>query len=52
MNRNYTCKETCGMDKHCGNKYCSAHPDYIPITPKKRRNKMNGAVAAAEGVYG
>ena len=31
----YSCKETCGMDKPCGNKYCSANPKYVP--PKKKK---------------
>lgn len=32
---NYTCKETCNMDKHCGNKHCSANPKYIPTVNEK-----------------
>ena len=24
-----TCMETCGQEKHCGNRYCSAHPQYF-----------------------
>ena len=33
----YSCKETCNMDKPCGNKHCSANPNYIP--PKKKNKK-------------
>lgn len=25
----YTCKETCGQEKPCGNRYCSAHPKHF-----------------------
>lgn len=32
----YSCLETCGQEKPCGNRYCSANPKYIPPTPKKR----------------
>ena len=34
---NYTCKETCNMDKPCKNKHCSANPKYIPPKPKKEK---------------
>ena len=34
---NYTCKETCNMDKPCENKHCSANPKYIP--PKLKKEK-------------
>lgn len=33
------CMETCGQEQHCGNRYCSAHPKYIPPTPKKKKGK-------------
>lgn len=36
---NYSCRETCGQDKPCGNEYCSANPKYIPPAPKKKRKK-------------
>lgn len=29
---NYTCKETCNMDKPC-----SANPKYVPPKPKKEK---------------
>lgn len=32
---NYSCKEVCGQEKNCVNCHCSAHPKYIPPTPKK-----------------
>lgn len=25
----YSCMETCGQEKHCGNRYCSAHPKHF-----------------------
>jgi len=34
------CMETCGQEKHCGNRYCSAHPNYIPPTPRKKKGKQ------------
>lgn len=34
----YSCMETCGQEKPCGNKYCNAHPKYIPPTPKRKKN--------------
>lgn len=27
----YTCMETCGQEKHCGNRYCSAHPKHFQV---------------------
>lgn len=37
----YTCKETCGQENPCGNRYCSAHPKHFgkkkPNTDVKRR---------------
>lgn len=33
----YSCQETCGQEKPCGNKHCSAHPQYVPPTPKKKK---------------
>lgn len=33
---NYTCKETCNMDKPCGNRHCSANPKYIPPLKKDK----------------
>lgn len=33
----YTCKETCGQEKPCGNRYCSANPKYIPHKPKEKK---------------
>ena len=38
---NYTCKETCNMDKPCKNKHCSANPKYIPHKRKKEKNDGN-----------
>ena len=37
---NYTCKETCNMDKPCKNKHCSANPKYIPPVPKELWDKV------------
>lgn len=34
--RPYTCLETCGQEKHCGNTHCSAHPRYVPPKPKEK----------------
>lgn len=34
---NYTCKETCNMDKPCGNHHCSANPKYVPPKSKKAK---------------
>lgn len=36
QNRN-VCLETCGQDRPCGNRHCSAHPKYIP--PKQKKTK-------------
>ena len=33
----YTCMETCGQLKQCGNTHCSANTKYIP--PKKKAKK-------------
>lgn len=33
----YSCEETCGQVKPCGNRYCSANPMYIPPKPKKSK---------------
>lgn len=34
----YTCKETCGQEKPCGNRYCSANPKYTgPKTKPKKK---------------
>lgn len=35
----YTCKETCGQEKHCGNRYCSAHPQYFGPKTKKVKDR-------------
>lgn len=40
MPRNYSCMEVCGMPKHCGNKYCSNHPNYVPPASKKAKKKQ------------
>lgn len=32
----YSCKETCGQEKPCGNRFCSANPKYVPPSPKKK----------------
>lgn len=40
---NYTCKETCNMDKPCKNKHCSANPKYIPPKPKKEKSDANSS---------
>ena len=42
---NYTCKETCNMDKPCKNKHCSANPKYIP--PKLKEVLFIGIDLAA-----
>lgn len=31
----YSCMETCGQEKPCGNRYCSAHPQHFQ---KKKAN--------------
>ena len=33
----YSCMETCGMEKSCGNIHCSANPNYVP--PKQKNKK-------------
>lgn len=40
----YSCEETCGQVKPCGNKYCSAHPNYKPPTPKKKRHRLRKSI--------
>jgi len=40
---NYSCKETCGQEKPCGNRYCSANPKYVPPAPKKKGKKVSGS---------
>lgn len=38
----YTCMETCGQEKPCGNRYCSAHPKHFEKkkpNPKGKRYK-------------
>lgn len=41
----YSCKETCGQEKYCGNRYCSAHPKFFGKKPvydgKKRKPPDN-----------
>lgn len=37
MKTNYSCMEVCGMPKHCGNRYCSNHPNYRPPVSKKKK---------------
>lgn len=34
--RPYTCMETCGQEKPCGNRYCSAHPKHGQIRPNTK----------------
>ena len=29
----YSCMETCGQEKPCGNRYCSAHPQHFQKKP-------------------
>ncbi len=36
----YSCQETCGQEKPCGNKHCSAHPQYVP--PKQKKAQRTG----------
>lgn len=38
----YSCKETCGQEKHCGNRYCSAHPYYYGPKTKKSKTQKEG----------
>lgn len=33
----YTCKDLCGRTKHCGNFYCSNHPDHNKMVDKNGR---------------
>lgn len=40
--RPYTCSETCGQEKHCGNRYCSAHPRYFGPKTKKSKTQKEG----------
>lgn len=35
----YSCQETCGQTKECGNRYCSANSKYIPPVPKEKKAK-------------
>lgn len=37
--RNYSCVETCKMDKPCGNIHCSANPRYVPPKQNKLKEK-------------
>ena len=46
---NYSCKETCGQEKPCGNRYCSANPKYVPPAPKKKGKKVTETVGCGEG---
>lgn len=50
MPNNPTCKEVCGQVEHCGNKYCSNHPRYVPPAPrgKGRRAKRCARKANTE----
>ena len=34
---NYSCQETCGMAKPCGNVHCSAHPRSIAASRRNNR---------------
>ena len=34
-----TCKELCGRATHCGNKFCSNHPEFDPHRGTKRPRK-------------
>lgn len=38
MNYTYSCKEACKQGKPCGNKHCSANPNFIPV--KKKSDKV------------
>lgn len=42
----YTCKETCGQEKHCGNRYCSAHPKHFSARPGKEIKKQSSGKTA------
>lgn len=47
----YSCKETCGQRKPCGNRHCSANPKYVPPSPKKRSNaKVPGEKQIPAGI--
>lgn len=35
----YTCLETCGQEKNCGNKFCSAHPRYSKFRSNEQFRK-------------
>ncbi|MBQ7792666.1 MAG: hypothetical protein IJ367_04165 [Clostridia bacterium] len=35
----YSCMETCGQEKPCGNRYCSAHPQHFA---KKKSSPKSG----------
>lgn len=35
----YSCEETCGMKRACGNIHCSANPKYTPPKKKTGREK-------------
>lgn len=47
----YTCKETCGQEKHCGNRYCSAHPQYYGPKVKKSKNPERPAYSRKKTQY-
>lgn len=42
----YTCKETCGQEKHCGNRYCSAHPKHFSSRPGTKNTKQSSGKTA------
>ncbi len=37
----YTCMETCGQEKPCGNRYCSAHPQHFSQKSKPVKFDLN-----------
>ena len=37
----YTCMETCGQEKPCGNRYCSAHPKHGAVKQNKPDRKTH-----------
>lgn len=43
-----TCQEVCGQPKHCGNRNCSNHPEYVKPAPRGngRRAKRFGKRSA------
>lgn len=43
----YTCKETCGQEKHCGNRYCSAHPKHFSGRPGEKKTETHSVKSAA-----